>query len=75
MGKSSQPAQSDCGRDYSQGIDLCLNEGDEVVDCGLIIICEHEIAVGIMGKKLLRKSVKGWNRNMVRDLIKHQFQE
>ena len=23
----------------------------------------------------LRKSVKGWNRNMVRDLIKHQFQE
>ena len=75
MGESSQPAQSDCGRDYSQGIDLCLNEGDEVVDCGLIIICEHEIAVGIMGKKLLRKSVKGWNRNMVRDLIKHQFQE
>ena len=75
MGKSSQLAQSDCRRDYSQGIDLCLNEGDEVVDCGLIIICEHEIAVGIMGKKLLRKSVKGWNRNMVRDLIKHQFQE
>ena len=36
------------GRDYSQGIDLCLNEGDEVVDCGFIIICEHEIAVGIM---------------------------
>ena len=26
-------------------------------------------------KKLLRKSVKDWNRNMVRDLIKHQFQE
>ena len=75
MGKSCQSAQSDCGRDYSQGIDLCLNEGDEVVDCDLIIICEHEIAVGIMGKKLLRKSVKGWNRNMVRDLIKHQFQE
>ena len=46
MGKSSQPAQSDCGRDYSQGIDLYLNEGDEVVDCGLITICEHEIAVG-----------------------------
>ena len=42
MGKSSQPAQSDCGRDYSQGIDLCLNEGDEVVDCDLIIVCEHE---------------------------------
>ena len=75
MGKSCQSAQNNCGRDYSQGIDLCLNEGDEVVDCGLIIICEHEIAVGIMGKKLLRKSVKGWNRNMVRDLIKHQFQE
>ena len=35
-------------RDYSQGIDLCLNEGDEVVDCDLIIICEHEIAVGRM---------------------------
>ena len=50
MGKSSQPAQSDCGRDYSQGIDLCLNEGDEVVDCDLIIICEHEIAVGRMRK-------------------------
>ena len=48
MGKSSQLAQSDCGRDYSQGIDLCLNEGDEVVDCDLIIICEHEIAVGRM---------------------------
>ena len=30
------------------GIDLCLNEGDEVVDYDLIIICEHEIAVGRM---------------------------
>ena len=50
MGKRCKAAQSDCGRDYSQGIDLCLNEGDEVVDCGLIIICEHEIAVGIMRK-------------------------
>ena len=48
MGKSSEPAQSDCRRDYSQGIDLCLNEGDEVVKYDLIIICEHEIAVGIM---------------------------
>ena len=38
MGKSCQSAQSDCGRDYSQGIDLCLNEGDEVVDCDLIIV-------------------------------------
>ena len=38
MGKSSQLAQSDCGRDYSQRIDLCLNEGDEVVDCELIIV-------------------------------------
>ena len=37
-------------RDYSQKIDLCLNEGDEVVDCDLIIICEHEIEVGIMRK-------------------------
>ena len=35
-------------RDYSQEIDLCLNEGDEVVDCDLIIICEYEIAVGRM---------------------------
>ena len=35
-------------RDYSQEIDLCLNEGDEVVDYDLIIICEHEIAVGRM---------------------------
>ena len=59
----------------TKGSYLYLKEGDEVVDCDLIIICEHEIAVGIMGKKLLRKSVKGWNRNMVRDLIKHQFQE
>ena len=50
MGKSSQLAQSDCRRDYSQEIDLYLNEGDEVVDCDLIIICEHEIAVGIMRK-------------------------
>ena len=48
MGKSSQPAQSDCGRDYSQGTDSCLNEDDEVVDCDLIIVREHEIAVGIM---------------------------
>ena len=50
MGKSSQPAHRDCGRDYSQRIDLCLNEGDEVVDCELIIVREHEIAVGIMSK-------------------------
>jgi len=35
-------------RDYSQEIDLCLNESDEVVDYDLIIICEHEIAVGRM---------------------------
>ena len=41
MGKSSQPAQSDCGRDYFQGIDLCLNEGDEVVECDLIIEVIH----------------------------------
>lgn len=41
MGESSQPAQSDCGRDYSQGIDLCLNGGDEVVDCDLIIGFKH----------------------------------
>ena len=50
MGANYQPAQSDCRRDYSQGTDLRLNEGDEVVDCDLIIICEHEIAVGIMRK-------------------------
>ena len=48
MGESSQPAQRDCRRDYSQGINLYLNEGDEVVDCDLIMICEHEIAVGRM---------------------------
>ena len=48
MGKRCKAAQSDCGRDYSQGIDLCLNEGDEVVECDLIIICE--IAVGRMRK-------------------------
>ena len=50
MGESCQPAQSDCRRDYSQGIDLCLNEGDEVVECDLIIICDHEKAVGRMRK-------------------------
>ena len=50
MGKRCKAAQSDCGRDYSQRIDLCLNEGDEVMDCDRIIICEHEIAVGIMRK-------------------------
>ena len=38
MGKSSQLAQSDCRRDYSQEIDLYLNEGDEVVDCDFIIV-------------------------------------
>ena len=27
---------------------LYLKEGDEVVECDLIIICEHEIAVGRM---------------------------
>ena len=27
---------------------LDLKEGDEVVECDLIIICEHEIAVGGM---------------------------
>ena len=48
MGKRCKAAQSDCGRDYSQGIDLCLNEGEEVVDYDLIIICEYEIAVGRM---------------------------
>ena len=48
MGKSCQSAQNNRGRDYSQEIDLCLNEGDEVVDYDLIIICEHEIAVGRM---------------------------
>ena len=31
-------APCNCRRDYSQGIDLCLNEGDEVVDCDLIIV-------------------------------------
>ena len=41
-------ANQHCGRDYSQGIDLCLNEGEEVVAYDLIIICEYEIAVGRM---------------------------
>ena len=50
MGKRCKAAQSDCGRDYSQGIDLCLNEGDEIAECDLIIICECEIAVGRMRK-------------------------
>ncbi len=36
--RAAQSTQSDCRRDYSQGIDLCLNEGDEVVDCDLIIV-------------------------------------
>lgn len=27
------------------------------------------------GKKLLQKSVNDWNRSMVLDLIRHQFQE
>ena len=61
-----QPAQSDCGRDYSQGIDLCLNEGDEVVECDLIIICEHEIAVGRM-KEL------GYNKNIDFGDLKKSF--
>ena len=50
MGKNFESAQSNCGRDCSQGIDLCLNEGDEVVECDLIIICDHEKAVGRMRK-------------------------
>ena len=61
-----QPAQSDCGRNYSQGIDLCLNEGDEVVECDLIIICEHEIAVGRM-KEL------GYNKNIDFGDLKKSF--
>ena len=32
----------------TKGSYLYLKEGDEVVDCDLIIICEHEIAVGGM---------------------------
>ena len=35
---------------HAQGIDLCLNEGDEVVECDLIIICDHEKAVGRIRK-------------------------
>ena len=31
-----------------KGSYLYLKEGDEVVECDLIIICEHEIAVGGM---------------------------
>ena len=30
-------------RDYSQRVDLCLNEGDEVVDCNLIIVWKIEV--------------------------------
>ena len=66
MGKSSQPAHRDCGRDYSQRIDLCLNEGDEVVDCELIIVWEHEIAVGRM-KEL------GYNKNIDFGDLKKSF--
>ena len=32
----------------TKGSYLYLKEGDEVVECNLIIICEHEIAVGGM---------------------------
>ena len=35
---------------FPSGTDLCLNEGDEIVECDLIIICECEIAVGRMRK-------------------------
>ena len=31
-------------------LELYLNEGDEVVECDLIIICDHEKAVGRMRK-------------------------
>ena len=31
-------------------LELYLNEGGKVVDCNLIIMWEHEIAVGIMRK-------------------------
>ena len=49
-------ANQHCGRDYSQGIDLCLNEGEEVVDYDLIIICEYEIAVGRMKELRQRRN-------------------
>ena len=38
MGKSCQSAQSDCGRDYPERIDLCLNECGEVAECDLIVV-------------------------------------
>ena len=46
VGKSCQSAQSDCRRDYPEGIDLCLNECDEVAEYDLIIVWEYKIAVG-----------------------------
>ena len=58
MGKRCKAAQSDCGRDYSQGIDLCLNEGDEIVECDLIIICESAFQVAKV-VILLQKILKG----------------
>ena len=39
------------------GVDLCLIESDEVVECDLIIICEHEIAVGRMKELGYNKSI------------------
>ena len=36
---------------------LDLKEGDEVVECDLIIICEHEIAVGRMKELGYNKSI------------------
>lgn len=35
---------------HPERIDLCLNEGDEIMNSDLIIICEYEIAVGRMCK-------------------------
>lgn len=41
----------------TKGSYLYLKEGDEVVECDLIIICEHEIAVGRMKELGYNKSI------------------
>lgn len=52
---------------------LCRDEIGEL-EKDLVRSLQEIISLS-MGKKLLQKSVNDWNRSMVLDLIRHQFQE
>ena len=59
MGKRCKAAQSDCGRDYSQGIDLCLNDG-KVATVSQQLLKK----VVLMEKNNLKKKKQVWIRRV-----------